>query len=130
MNIFHAVWIFLLSLTAVEVLLAYVNASPALMLAALLGLSGLKAVAIIAWFMHLKFEHRLLRWVLFSPLLVLILALLALLPDAARAQCVMCKRTAEAQNAERREALNRGIALMAAPPMFVLAAILFRARRR
>lgn len=130
MKAFHNVWLFLLAVTGVEVFLAYVKASSGVMLAALLGLSVLKAIAIVAWFMHLKFERRLLRWVLFSPLIIMILTLLALLPDAARAQCAMCKRTAEAQNAERQTALNRGIVLMAVPPMFVLAGILLRARKR
>jgi cytochrome c oxidase subunit 4 len=129
MNRFIRVWIFLLVLTAVEVALAYVRASPAVMLAALLGLSILKAVYIVAWFMHMKFEKRLLRRALFPPLILMILALLALLPDAARAQCIQCKRTAEAQTAERGRALNRGIFLMIAPALVVLGGLALHVRR-
>ena len=101
--IFIRVWIFLLVLTSVEVWLAYIHASPGVMLAALMGLSLLKAGYIIAYFMHMKFERRSLGLSLFPILILCILALLMLLPDAAHAQCVMCKRTAEAQNAERPE---------------------------
>ncbi|MEZ5399952.1 MAG: cytochrome C oxidase subunit IV family protein [Bryobacteraceae bacterium] len=129
MTIFVRVWIFLLALTAVEVALAYVQASPGAMLAALLGLSIAKAVYIVAYFMHMKYESRLLRWALFPPVILMILALLMLLPDAARAQCVMCKRTAEAQNAERGRALNSGIVLLFVPAMAVLGGLAVHARR-
>jgi len=129
MTIFVRVWIFLLALTAVEVALAYVQAGPAVMLAALLGLSLLKAVFIVGYFMHMKYERRLLRWALFPPVILMILALLMLLPDAALAQCIQCKRTAEAQNAERGGALNRGIVLLLAPAMIVLGGLALHARR-
>jgi hypothetical protein len=53
-----------------------------------------------------------------------------LLPDAARAQCVMCKRTAEAQNAEQARRMNRGILVLAIPPVLIVGAILARARHQ
>jgi len=130
MGSFVRVWIFLLVLTGVEVLLAYVRVPLTAMLVALLGLSVLKAGYIIAYFMHMKFEKRSLALSLFPILIVCILALLFLLPDAARAQCVMCKRTAEAQNAERARALNRGILVLLVPAMVILGGILRRAARR
>ncbi len=129
MSIFVRVWVFLLVLTAVEVWLAYVHASPALMLGALLGLSILKTIYIIGYFMHMRYERRLLRWALFPPVILMILALLFLLPDAARAQCIQCKRTAEAQNAARGSALNHGIVLLLAPAMLVLGGLALHARR-
>ena len=57
------------------------------------------------------------------------------------AQCVMCYRTAAAQQAERSRVLNSGILILLIPPVAVLALILllafrkdkmaaFRARRR
>ena len=128
--IFIRVWVFLLVLTSVEVWLAYIHASPGVMLAALLGLSLLKAGYIIGYFMHMKFERRSLGLSLFPILILCILALLMLLPDAARAQCVMCKRTAEAQNAEQARRMNRGILVLAIPPVLILGAILARAARR
>jgi len=124
------VWIFLLLLTGVEVWLAYIHAPVAIMLAALLGLSLLKAGYIVAYFMHMKYERRGLSVSLFPILILCILALLMLLPDTARAQCIMCKRTAEAQNAERSRQLNRGIMVLAIPPVIIIGAILARASRR
>lgn len=126
-SLFYKVWVFLLVLTALEVLLAYVQASPAVMLAALLALSLAKAAYIVAYFMHMKYERRWLPLSLFPVLIICILALLMLLPDAARAQCVMCKRTAEAQNAEQARRMNRGILVLAVPPVLIMAAILARA---
>ena len=124
------VWLFLLFLTGVEVLLAYLHAPPTVMLAALMGLSLLKAGYIVAYFMHMKFERRSLSLSLFPILILCILALLMLLPDAAHAQCVMCKRTAEAQNAEQARRMNRGILVLAIPPVLIIGAILARAARR
>jgi cytochrome c oxidase subunit 4 len=124
------VWLFLLALTGVEVLLAYLHTPPVVMLAALIGLSLVKAAYIIAYFMHMKFERRSLSFSLFPILVLCILALLMLLPDAARAQCAMCKRTAEAQNAEQAKRMNRGILVLALPPVFIIGAILVRARHQ
>jgi hypothetical protein len=46
------------------------------------------------------------------------------------AQCVMCYRTAAAQQLERSRVLNSGIAILLVPPILVLAAILFLAFRK
>jgi hypothetical protein len=40
------------------------------------------------------------------------------------AQCVMCFRTAAAQQAERSRVLNKGIIILLIPPILVLAGIL------
>lgn len=130
MSIFLRVWVFLLVLTGIEVWLAYVQASPEVMLAVLLALSLGKAAYIVGYFMHMKDERRSLRLSLFPPLIVMILALLMLLPDAARAQCAMCKRTAEAQNAEQARRMNRAILVLALPPVAIIAAIVARAASR
>ncbi len=59
------VWGALLVLTAVEVVLAYRQVfQPVAMLEVLLILSVIKSVLIIAYFMHLKFEKALMRWLL------------------------------------------------------------------
>jgi len=50
------VWTWLLALTGIEVYLGYVNLGTNLMLTLLLGLSVIKAVLIIAYFMHLRFD--------------------------------------------------------------------------
>jgi hypothetical protein len=57
---------------------------------------------------------------------------IALLLAAANgwAQCVMCFRTAAAQNAARARLLNMGIVLLGLPPFCILAAFLLLAWRR
>jgi hypothetical protein len=46
------------------------------------------------------------------------------------AQCVMCYRTAAAQQLERSRVLNQGILILLIPPILVLAGILYLAFRR
>lgn len=59
------VWGALLVLTAIEVLLAYRQVfQPVRMLEVLLMLSVVKSALIIGYFMHLKFEKALMRWLL------------------------------------------------------------------
>jgi hypothetical protein len=53
-----------------------------------------------------------------------ILALAALVAPSAFAQCVMCFRTAAAQQAERAKVLNLGIIIMLIPPVLILAGFL------
>ena len=48
-------------------------------------------------------------------------ALAPLLAPSAFAQCVMCFRTAAAQNAERAKVMNLGIIIMLIPPILILA---------
>ena len=46
------------------------------------------------------------------------------------AQCVMCYRTAAAQQLERSRVLNQGILILLVPPILVLAGILLLAFRK
>jgi hypothetical protein len=48
-------------------------------------------------------------------------ALLAALALPAGAQCVMCYRTAHAQNEARSRVMNMGIFILGAPPFLILA---------
>jgi hypothetical protein len=43
------------------------------------------------------------------------------------AQCVMCYRTAAAQQGARSEVLNKGIVILLVPPLAILGGILWRA---
>jgi hypothetical protein len=45
-------------------------------------------------------------------------------------QCVMCYRTAAAQNSARAHLLNMGIVLLGLPPFFILGGFIFLAFRR
>jgi len=47
--------------------------------------------------------------------------LLAALAQAAAGQCVMCYRTAHAQNEARSRVMNLGILILGAPPFLILA---------
>ncbi len=77
------VWIGLLALTLVEVLLAYMQLRPTLMLSLLMGFSVVKAAMIMAYFMHLKFDRPALTWMLMPPLIGCIVVLIAYLaPDS------------------------------------------------
>ena len=59
------VWGALLVLTAIEVVLAYKQVfQPVRMLEILLILSVIKSALIIGYFMHLKFEKALMRWMI------------------------------------------------------------------
>jgi caa(3)-type oxidase subunit IV len=59
------VWAALLVLTAIEVVLGYKQVFPPVrMLEVLLLLSVIKSALIIGYFMHLKFERPLMRWLL------------------------------------------------------------------
>ena len=80
------VWGALLVLTAVEVLLAYKQVfQPVRMLEILLILSVIKSALIIGYFMHLKFERALMRWLLvISVTACFIIMYFFFFPDADR----------------------------------------------
>lgn len=83
-KLFLAVLGALLVLTLVEVLLAYIQVSLVLMLVILVGLSLIKAVLIVAYFMHLRFERLTLVLTLIPMLVVCICLLLVFFPDSFR----------------------------------------------
>jgi len=53
--------------------------------------------------------------------LLLVPALFAALAVSGSAQCVMCYRTAHAQNQARSQVMNWGILILGAPPFLILA---------
>jgi len=57
-------------------------------------------------------------------------ALLPILASSAYAQCVMCFRTAAAQNAARAHVMNLGILIMGIPPILILAGFLLLCYKR
>lgn len=50
-----------------------------------------------------------------------VLAMAAVLSLPAPAQCVMCYRTAHAQNNARSQVMNKGIFILGVPPFLILA---------
>ena len=59
-----------------------------------------------------------------------LLALVPVVATPALAQCVMCFRTAAAQQVERARVLNLGILLLGVPPFLILAGFCFLAYKR
>lgn len=82
------VWGALLILTAIEVVLGYKQVfAPVRMLEILLFLSVIKSALIIGYFMHLKFEKSLMRWLLvISVTACFIIMYFFFFPDADRVQ--------------------------------------------
>jgi len=80
------VWGALLILTAIEVVLGYKQVfSPARMLEVLLLLSVIKSALIIGYFMHLKFETALMRWMItLSVVTCFVIMYFFFFPDADR----------------------------------------------
>jgi cytochrome c oxidase subunit 4 len=75
---------FLLVLTVIEVLLAYVQVPLVLMLTLLVGLSLIKAALILAYFMHLRYERMSLVYPLIPMLVICICLLFIFFPDSFR----------------------------------------------
>ncbi len=85
-KLFLGVLAFLLVFTLVEVLLAYIQIDDLrIMLTVLMGLSLIKAAAIMAYFMHLKFERMSLVLTLVPALVICICLLFIVFPDSIRA---------------------------------------------
>lgn len=82
---YSMVWLWLIVLTAIEVFLGYIHAPLAVMLISVIGLSVVKAVLIMAYFMHLKFERLSLILTIVPAMVVCILLLLMFFPDGFRA---------------------------------------------
>ena len=82
MRVMYFIWIWLLALTLAEVLLAYFQVPVLIMLIVLLGLSVIKSVLIVSYFMHLKFERLSLILTLVPAAVVCILLLNVIFPDS------------------------------------------------
>jgi cytochrome c oxidase subunit IV len=83
--LFFWVWGGLLVMTALEVYLTYQNMEPKRMLTILMGLSLIKAALIIGFFMHLKYEVSLMKFLTMCSVIgCLILMTIFFFPDAFR----------------------------------------------
>ena len=87
------VWGALLILTAIEVVLGYKQIfSPLRMLEVLLLLSLIKSALIIGYFMHMKFETALMRWVItLSVIACFVIMYFFFFPDADRIMTIGVK---------------------------------------
>ncbi len=82
---YSVVWLWLIVLTAVEVFLGYIHVPLTIMLVSVIGLSIIKAVLIMAYFMHLKFERLGLILTIVPAMVICILLFLLFFPDGFRA---------------------------------------------
>lgn len=84
-RLYVSVWVYLLVITAVEIILAYMHLfSTGVMLMLLMALSLVKAGLIMAYFMHLRFERASLVMSLVPAGVVVIALLFAFFPDSFR----------------------------------------------
>ncbi|MEO8636644.1 MAG: cytochrome C oxidase subunit IV family protein [Gemmatimonadales bacterium] len=83
-RVYVTVWIGLLAIVGVEVVLTYMGLAPGLLLAALLTLAILEAGLGLLYFMHLRYERRILFWSLVPSLVFVFLLMNHLWRDAAR----------------------------------------------
>jgi caa(3)-type oxidase subunit IV len=63
------VFVSLIVLTGLELAVVKLDIAKALMISALIGLAVAKAAAVALYFMHLRDEHRALRWIVGGTLL-------------------------------------------------------------
>ena len=84
MKLYVSVWIGLILIVMVEVALAYAHLSPGTMLFALLALASVEAGLGVTYFMHLRYEKRVLFWCTIPPLIFVLLMLNHLWRDAHR----------------------------------------------
>jgi len=86
-RLFTLVWLWLVVITAIEVFLGYETQhfTPTTMLSLLIVLSVVKAILIVSYFMHLKYEKLSLALILIpSVLFCLTMAMIFFFPDSWR----------------------------------------------
>lgn len=84
-RVYAWIWIYLLGLTAIELVLAYRHVfSPGMMMFVLMLLSVVKAGMIMNWFMHLGSERATLVLSLIPPLVLVLALLFVFFADASR----------------------------------------------
>jgi caa(3)-type oxidase subunit IV len=84
MRMYLVIWVGLLLIVAVEVALTYAGLPAGTLLAALLALAFVEAGLGVMYFMHLKYERRLLFWALIPALVFVLVMLNHLWRDAHR----------------------------------------------
>ncbi len=78
------VWAGLMGIVVVEVILTYARLTPRALLLALLSLAVIEATMALLYFMHLRYERRILFWSLIPALVFVLVLFDHLWPDAFR----------------------------------------------
>jgi cytochrome c oxidase subunit 4 len=76
-----SIFISLAALTGIEVIVAGLAFEPALRVFVLLGLAAFKAALVALFYMHLRYDHRLLAVIGGFPLLLVLVMLIILMVD-------------------------------------------------
>lgn len=76
-----SVFIWLTVLTVIEVAVVYMPVAKLVIATALIGLAVSKAALVAIYFMHLKFEHKVLWWIAVIPAILCVFLILMLLPE-------------------------------------------------
>jgi cytochrome c oxidase subunit IV len=84
MRLYVLIWLALLATVAVEVLLAYAHLPSGTLVAALLALAVVEAGLGVMYFMHLRYERRILVWCLIPTLVFVFVMMNHIWRDAAR----------------------------------------------
>ncbi len=84
MRFYAVLWAGLLGIVVVEVLLTYANLRPLALTISLVALALVEAGVALMYFMHLKYERRILFWSLIPALVFVLIMFDHLWPDAFR----------------------------------------------
>lgn len=84
MKLYVALWVGLLAIVVVEVLLTYAHLRPLALTLALVALALIEAGVALMYFMHLKYERRILFWSLIPALVFVLVMFDHFWPDAFR----------------------------------------------
>lgn len=76
-----AVFIWLAALTVIEVAVVYLPINKLVIATALIGLAVSKAALVAIYFMHLKFEKKVLWWIATVPAILCVFLILMMLPE-------------------------------------------------
>lgn len=76
-KVYIKVAIILSMVTAIEVIIYYIDALSGILVPALLILSGFKFMVVVGYFMHLKFDDKRLTWVFVSGLALAVVIFIA-----------------------------------------------------
>jgi cytochrome c oxidase subunit IV len=94
MRFYVVLWAGLLGIVIVEVLLTYAGLSPLALTISLLALALIEAGVALMYFMHLKYERRILFWSLIPALVFVLVMFDHIWPDAFRVTSMRLPATA------------------------------------
>jgi caa(3)-type oxidase subunit IV len=89
LRVYVVVWLCLLGIVAIEVALTRAGIPPGALVLALLALAALEAAIGVMYFMHLRYERRLLFWCLIPALIFVLVMMNQFWADAHRLRTLL-----------------------------------------